>query len=75
MGLVTETLFDLLRKQVETHCTVVWYDPEHAYLDLASWLTPEQVAGAAVHRYDPERGFIWLRHQLEPLWALGHSSP
>ena len=36
MGLVTETLLGLLRKQIKAHCTVVWYDPEHAYLDLAS---------------------------------------
>ena len=50
MAPVTETLLDLLCKQVETHCTVVWYGPEQAYLDLAQSLVPEAVAGAAVHR-------------------------
>jgi hypothetical protein len=58
MGLVTDTLLKLLQRQVGAHCTLVWYDPAHAYLDLASSLTPDQVAGAAVHRYEPERGFL-----------------
>jgi len=26
MGLVTDALVDLLRKQIGTHCTLVWYD-------------------------------------------------
>lgn len=75
MALVTETLLDLLRRQIETHGTVVWYDPGHAYLDLAPSLAPEQVAGAAVHRYEPERGFLWLRRQLEPAWAERSTPP
>jgi hypothetical protein len=74
MAQVTETLLDLLRKQIETHGAVVWYDPEEAYLDLAWSLEPEMVAGAAIHRYEPERGFIWLRRQVESLWA-GQSEP
>lgn len=74
MGLVTDALVDLLRKQIGTHCTLVWYDPERAYLDLAPSLMPEQVAGAAVYCYEPERGFLWLRRELEPLWA-GRTDP
>jgi hypothetical protein len=31
MGLITETLSGLLRKHVELHSTLVWYDPERAY--------------------------------------------
>ena len=69
MGLVTDKLLDSLRKQIESHGTVVWYDPELAYLDLVSSLAPERIAGASVHRYELERGFLWLRRQLEPLWA------
>jgi len=69
MGFVADTLIDLLRSQVEAHGTVVWYDPEKAYSEVAQSLSPEGLAGAAVQRYDPERGFIWLRRQLEPLWA------
>jgi len=69
MGLVAEALLDLLRRQIEAHGTLVWYDPERAYQDLAMSLVPEQVAGASVVRYTTERGFLWLRRRLEPLWG------
>ena len=75
MALVTETLLDLIRKQVEAHSTVVWFDPEQAYLELAQSLAPEAVAGATIHRYDPQRGFVWLRRQLEPLWGKRTDPP
>ena len=68
MALVTEMLLDLLRKQIRAHGTVVWYDAELAYPELARSLKAERVAGAPIHCYRPERGFLWLRHQLEPLW-------
>jgi len=69
MPLVTEALLNLLYKQVEDHGTVVWFDPERWYLDLARTLEPEGVAGATIHSYDPEQGFVWLRRQLEPTWG------
>ncbi|MDY6876099.1 MAG: PglZ domain-containing protein [Chloroflexota bacterium] len=69
MPLVTKALLDLIRKRVEAHSTVVWFDPEKSYLDLARTLEPDAVAGAAVQRYDPERGFVWLRRQLESTWG------
>ncbi len=75
MPVVAEALLTLLRKQVAAHCTLVWYDPDLTYLALASSLAPEQVAGAAVYRYEPERGFVWLRRQLEPLWAPRTTPP
>lgn len=75
MALATEALLNLLHKQVEDHSTVVWFDPEKSYLDLARTLEPDAVAGAAVHRYDPERGFVWLRRQLEPLWEKRTDPP
>ena len=75
MALVTETLLALIRKQVETHSTAVWFDPDKAYLDLAQSLTPEVMADAAIHRYDPERGFVWLRRQLETLWEKRTDPP
>lgn len=68
MALVTQTLLDLVRRQVEAHGTVVWFDPQGVYSEAVSTLAAEDVAGAAVHRYDPGRGFLWLRHELEPLW-------
>ena len=75
MGLVTDALVELLRKQVETHSTVVWFDPEGTYLDVAHSLTPEVVADAVVHRYEPERGFFWLRRQIEPIWGEASAPP
>ena len=71
MGLVTDTLLKLLRRQIEAHRTLVWCDPERAYLDLALSLTPEQVAGAAVHRYEPKRGFLWMRRDLDAAHRFG----
>ena len=69
MPLVTEALLNLLHKQVEDHGTVVWFDPQRWYLDLARTLEPDVVAGAAIHSYDPEQGFVWLRRQLESTWG------
>jgi len=74
MALVTKTLLDLVRNQIETHGTVVWYDPERAYVEWFDALRPDDVAGAALHRYDPDRGFFWLRHELDPLWE-GRTDP
>lgn len=70
MSLVTETLLNLVGKQVEAHGTVVWFDSERAYLELAQSLEPKAVARTpTIHSYDPERGFVWLRRQLESTWG------
>jgi hypothetical protein len=42
---------------------------------LAAGLAAAVVAGAVVHRYDPQRGFVWLRHELEPLWQRNQPPP
>ena len=68
MALVTEALLNLLCRQIEARGTVVWFDPEQTYLELAQSLESKTVAQATVHHYDPERGFVWLRRQLESLW-------
>jgi len=75
MGLVTEALLDLLRKQIEAHGTLVWYDPERAYSGVVLSLTPEQIEDASVRRLDLDRGFFCLRHELEPLWGPAIDSP
>jgi len=41
MGPVTQTLVNILRHQVETHGTVVWFDPEGTYLDAIPSLSQE----------------------------------
>lgn len=75
MSLVTQTLLDLVREQIKAHGTVVWYDPERAYLELAHSLTPADLGDAAIHRYEPVRGFVWLRRQIEPLWGPALAPP
>ena len=72
---MTKTLLDLVREQIKAHGTVVWYDPEKAYLALAGSLAPADLAGAAIQRYEPERGFVWLRRQIEPLWGQAAAPP
>jgi hypothetical protein len=68
MSLVTETLLNLLRRQIDLHGVVVWYDPEQAYTGFVADLKADDFDGAAVYQYRPDRGFIWLRHDLEPHW-------
>lgn len=69
MAIVTRTLLDSVGRQIKTHGTVVWYDPEEVYRGVVEELQPEPVGAEVIQRYDPERGFIWLRHELEMLWA------
>ncbi len=75
MPVVTSVIVDLIDTQVQAHGTVVWYDPEKAYLDLVRSLGPDDLAGAAIQHYEPERGFVWLRRQIEPLWGQGTAPP
>lgn len=73
--LVTKTLLKTLSEQVEKHGTVVWYDPSEAYAELQAGLSTDAVAGAAIHRYTPERGFMALRQELETHWRWEHEQP
>ncbi|GAC1467529.1 MAG: PglZ domain-containing protein [Isosphaeraceae bacterium] len=61
-GLVTDQLRLLLKRQVEDHCLVVWYDPEGHYGQVATSLN---LPGATVARYDGS--FFKLRHEIAPL--------
>ncbi len=69
VGIVTASLLETLAHHVQEYGTVVWYDPERKCTKLAWSVAPESVAGASVHCYEPGRGFLWLRQQLEPLWG------
>ena len=53
----------------------MWYDPERAYSSLAAKLTAEQLSGATIYVYEPERGFVWLRRQIEPIWGQAAAPP
>jgi hypothetical protein len=68
MSLVTNTLIAALKSHVLKHGTVVWYDPQGVYTEVARKLAPENALDALVHRYEPERGFLALRRSLEPHW-------
>lgn len=68
MELVTETLITQLAQQINAYHVVVWYDPEGAYGAVAAALTPAAIGAQAIHRYQPQHGYIRLRRDLEPLW-------
>jgi len=69
MGIVTDKLIALVRAQIAKHGTVVWYDPDSAYIDVAAALTPDQVGARHIFRYAPSDGFFALRHEIEPHWG------
>lgn len=61
-GVVTEHLIELIARQVEAHCLVVWYDPEKHYRAVAADLT---LPNTTVARYDGS--FLQLRRDIDPL--------
>jgi hypothetical protein len=67
---VSQHLIDLVRRQVDEHSLVVWFDPERHYQDLAGTLS---VPDAAVEAYDGS--FFELRHRLEPCLSEHGDSP
>lgn len=62
MGKLSDTLTEMIKKQVTDRGIVVWYDPQKAYTGLARRL---EQPGTTVLFY--ENGFFRLRQQLEPL--------
>ncbi|MBV8265494.1 MAG: PglZ domain-containing protein, partial [Planctomycetaceae bacterium] len=61
-GVVTDYLVSLIRKQVEDHALVVWYDPEEHYREVAATL---MLPKTQVARYDGS--FFQLRHEIDSL--------
>ena len=62
MAVVTESLVQLIAKQVDDKGLVVWYDPENAYGAVAAEL---QVPSTTVARYDGS--FLKLRKEVDHL--------
>jgi len=62
MAVVTESLFQLIAKQVDEKGLVVWYDPEQAYGPAAAELS---LPNTTVALYDGS--FLKLRHEIDPL--------
>ncbi len=61
-AVVTEYLFQLIAKQVEDHKLVVWYDPEHAYVDAVAEI---ELPSTTLARYDGS--FFKLRYTIDRL--------
>src|SRR5690349_8595206 len=61
MGKVTDHLVSLIKKQVQDHGVVVWYDPERAYINFAPTL---DLPGTTVVAFT--RAFFALRELIEP---------
>jgi hypothetical protein len=62
MPVVTDSLVQLIAKQVDEKRLVVWYDPEQAYAKVAAELS---IPNANVARYDGS--FFCLRKQIDQL--------
>ena len=62
MAVVTETLVQLIAKQVDDKGLVVWYDPEQAYAAVAAELA---LPNTTVARYDGS--FLKLRHEIDQM--------
>ena len=61
MGKVTEYLQEVVRKQIDEHGIVIWYDPEGDYRDVVPSL---QLENTAIQQYTD--AFIRLRYETEP---------
>ena len=71
MGIVTDQILATLNEQIKQHQVVVWFDPESAYAPVAQTL---QITDTSILRFDPHKGFLALRRELEPLWGA-HEKP
>ena len=69
-GLVTEHLLSLVRKQVEDHGLVVWYDPDGVYSEAVRAL---ELPGTTVLRY--EGSFFALRREIDERKLMDGEEP
>jgi hypothetical protein len=66
MTLIRNTLIALLKEQLDKHKVVVWFDPDEDYIALANSL---ELPETHISCYNPQRGFLALRRELELLWG------
>lgn len=62
---VTAFLTATVNNQLTEKNIVVWFDPEQLYKSL---IYKENFPNANLFVYDPRKGFLDLRRQLEPIW-------
>jgi len=69
MGIVADTLLSILQEQIDQHKVVVWFDPEKAYSPVVKSLREKPpFPDTTFAVYDPNKGFLALRRELEPVW-------
>lgn len=74
MGMISTALVTQLAEKLDRHKVVVWFDSEKAYASVAQTLAkPNALPNTAFAAYDPQKGFLALRRELEPIW--GKSEP
>jgi len=61
MGIVTNYLNEVIKRQIKQHGVVVWYDPQKHYQDIVGQLA---LGNVPIYRY--EGSFFKLRYELEP---------
>jgi PglZ domain len=61
MGIVTDYLTDMIKKQVDNYKLVVWFDPKGDYKEFVEQLV---IPETTIVRY--EESFFALRHEIEP---------
>lgn len=62
MGIVTNYLITLIKKQVDTHRLILWFDPEKQYEQVITQLA---LLETRIVRY--EESYFALRYEVEPL--------
>jgi hypothetical protein len=69
MGIVANTLISILQEHIDRHKVVVWFDPEKAYTTVVETLKEKAlIPDTTLAVYDPGKGFLALRRELEPVW-------
>jgi hypothetical protein len=69
MGIVADTLISILQEHLDHHHVVVWFDPEKAYTTIVESLKEKSpIPDTTLMVYDPQKGFLALRRELEPVW-------
>jgi|GEM_PF-6102508 len=65
---VSDYFRSIIKRQVDDHCIVVWYDPEGHYQEFVKSL---DLTGLPLEKYDGS--FFALRHRIDPV--LSRSDP
>lgn len=62
MGIISDHIKELVKRQVDEKKIVVWFDPERHYEGLI-----DEISFEGVHKFKYEGSFFGLRHRIHPL--------